>query len=64
LETQRLLTLLATRERTAIGKTTLYAMMAAGTFPRPVKVGRRSLWVESEVAEWIADRVAEREDRS
>lgn len=32
------------------------------TFPRPVKIGTRaSAWVESEVDEWIAKRIAERD---
>jgi prophage regulatory protein len=47
--------------RVALGRTSIYAGIAAGTFPAPVKVGKRSLWVEAEIAQWIADRIAERD---
>lgn len=47
--------------RVALGRTSIYAGIAAGTFPPPVKVGKRSLWVEAEIAQWIADRIAERD---
>ncbi|QRN55917.1 AlpA family phage regulatory protein [Dyella caseinilytica] len=47
--------------RAGLGRTTIYAGIAAKTFPGPVKVGKRSLWVESEVDRWIAARIAERD---
>lgn len=38
----------------AIGmtKSMLYKMMAAGQFPKPIKIGRGSVWSSVEVAEW------------
>ena len=33
----------------------------AGKFPKPVKVGCRNLWVEDEIDNWIAERIAERD---
>lgn len=56
-----LLTFAQTSAKTACGRTRIYAGIAAGTFPKPVRVGCRSLWVESEVDQWIADRIAERD---
>lgn len=47
--------------KAGIGRTAIYAGIAAGTFPKPVKVGKRSLWVESEIDTWIAERIAERD---
>lgn len=47
--------------RVGLGCTSIYAGIAAGTFPRPVKIGKRSLWVETEIDQWIADRIAERD---
>jgi len=47
--------------RAGLGRTSIYAGIAAGTFPAPVKIGKRSLWVESEIDQWIDDRIAERD---
>ena len=47
--------------RVALGRTRIYAGIAAKTFPAPVKLGRRSVWVEAEVDQWIRDRIAERD---
>jgi predicted DNA-binding transcriptional regulator AlpA len=41
-------------------KSFIYAGIKAGTFPQPVKLGRASVWVASEVESWAAARVAER----
>lgn len=47
--------------RVGLGRTSIYAGIAASTFPRPVKVGKRSLWVEAEISGWIADQIAARD---
>ena len=37
-----------------VSKSTLYKMIAAGHFPRPIRVGLRGArWWYSEVAEWL-----------
>jgi prophage regulatory protein len=46
---EQLLLLPEVRRRTGMSTSTLYARMAASTFPRPLKRGRTSVWVESEV---------------
>lgn len=49
-------------ERTGLGRSTLYARSLAGTFPKPVPLGRAMPgWVESEVQMWI-DGCIERRD--
>lgn len=58
----RFLTFAQVSAKTACGRTRIYAGIAAGTFPKPVRVGCRSLWVESEVEAWMQERVAERDD--
>lgn len=41
------------------GNSKLYAMIAAGEFPPPVKIGPNSVaWRESDVFEWIRTRPA------
>ena len=45
--------------RTSMSKPYIYAQMKAGTFPKPVKTGIRSVaWVEADVAAWIDARIA------
>jgi len=44
--------------RTGLARSTIYQHIKAGTFPKPVPlVGRAVGWVESEVSEWIAERI-------
>jgi prophage regulatory protein len=45
--------------RTGLARSSIYAAIAAGSFPRPVKLGARSVgWIDSEVDQWLAERVA------
>jgi prophage regulatory protein len=45
-----------------LSKSSIYALIAAGKFPRPVKLGKRaSGWLESDIAAWQAARIAERD---
>jgi prophage regulatory protein len=49
------------KNKTGLGKTTLYGMIKGGEFPAPVKIGGRAVgWVESEVDQWAVARLAER----
>ncbi|MFC4727973.1 helix-turn-helix transcriptional regulator [Coralloluteibacterium thermophilus] len=48
-------------ERVGLKRTAIYGAIAAGTFPKPVKVGAKSLWVDTEVEAWITRRIAERD---
>ena len=43
--------------RTGLTRSALYAAMAEGTFPRPVRIGRRAVaWPEEAITQWIAQR--------
>lgn len=50
------------RELTAhvgLSKTTIYAQVAAGEFPRPIKLGPRATgWIAADVARWVESRRA------
>lgn len=49
-------------ERTALAKSTLYQRIRAGDFPKPVPLGGRAKrWIASEIDQWIADRIANRD---
>ncbi len=42
---------------TGLSRSTLYAMMAEGTFPKPVKLGKRAVgWREADIAAWLNSR--------
>ena len=46
-------------QRTALSRSTVYAMMARGAFPRNIALAARaSGWIESEVESWLAARIA------
>jgi prophage regulatory protein len=50
---ERLLDRRVVEERTSLDITTIYRRMKAGSFPQPVRVGRRRVaWRESDIAEW------------
>jgi prophage regulatory protein len=48
--------------RTGLGRTTIQRLIAAGTFPQPVRLTGRSIaFVASEVDAWIAAQVTARD---
>lgn len=49
-------------KKTSLGRSTIYEFMTKGTFPKQVSLGAKSVaWLESEVDDWIMDRIGERE---
>lgn len=53
-----LLRLPRVKERTGLARTTIYKMVAAGTFPAPIKIGAgTTVWVSSEIDAWIQARI-------
>jgi len=41
-----------------LSRSTLYAMMAEGSFPKPVKLGKRAVgWRASDVHAWLESRL-------
>ncbi|WP_376786580.1 MULTISPECIES: helix-turn-helix transcriptional regulator [Comamonas] len=58
----RILRIKQVLDKCGLGKTTLYKLINAKTFPQPVALGERAVgWVESEIELWIAARVHERD---
>lgn len=47
--------------RPGISRSHAYELMAANAFPLPVKIGRASRWVSTEIDAWIAARIAARD---
>ena len=47
-------------DQVGIKKTLIYKMIAAGTFPKPIKLGFASGWLESEIRAWIEERARRR----
>lgn len=44
--------------RTGLSRSSIYAAIAAGTFPAPISLGEKSVgWLEHEISAWIAARV-------
>lgn len=58
---EQIIRLPAVRERTGLARTSIYTAIAAGTFPAPVRLGKRSVgWRAADVNAWIASRVSTR----
>jgi prophage regulatory protein len=55
---ERLIRLPQVLDMVGLGKTTVYAMIKDGNFPQPRKVRGLSVWVESEVQNWVRSVVA------
>lgn len=56
-----LIRLAEVQKRTALSRSAIYARIAGGTFPRPVKQGSSSAWVDVEVQAWIDALIASRD---
>lgn len=56
----RLLRLPEVLTATGRGRTATLDDVKAGRFPAPCKAGRATLWAESEVQAWIAERLSHR----
>ena len=62
---QKMLRRREVQARICLGKSTLYRLISAGRFPRPVALGRRARgWPEDEVDSWLDARRAERDARA
>jgi prophage regulatory protein len=47
---------------TGLPRATIYDKISKGKFPRPIKLGERSVgWLETEITEWQKARVVERD---
>jgi len=47
---------------TALSRSAIYDLIAKGKFPKQIKLTSRSSgWIESEINQWLDDRIAERD---
>lgn len=60
----RLIRFPAVQERVSMGRTAVYELIKAGKFPRPVKVGAASAWIDVEITRWIEGLAARRDTSS
>ena len=56
---QKLLRLPEVKATTGLSKSTIYARISEGDFPKQISLGARLVvWVESDIQKWIAEQVA------
>lgn len=56
---ETILRLPAVKARIGLVRSSIYHLVAQGSFPRPIALGSPSVgWLESEVDEWLAAQVA------
>jgi prophage regulatory protein len=59
---QRILRRAEVEQTTGLPRATIYDKIAKGMFPRPIKLGERSVgWLETEIIAWQKARIAERD---
>ena len=46
-------------EFTGLSDKWFYKLISLGEFPKPIKLGRSSRWLQSEVEAWVKKRIAE-----
>ncbi|WP_019933378.1 helix-turn-helix transcriptional regulator [Oceanimonas smirnovii] len=47
---------------TGLARSTIYKFISEESFPKPVPLGERAVaWVESEIQDWIMDKIAQRD---
>lgn len=51
--------------RTGLSRSSIYLAISRGNFPTPVRIGPRAVgWVESEISQWLAQRIEQSRSRS
>ncbi len=55
--TQRLIRLLQVKAMVGLGRSSIYDKIKRGKFPKQIKLGRSSGWVEAEVQAWISEQI-------
>jgi prophage regulatory protein len=62
-QSPRLLRVSAVLAMTGLARSTMYARVRAGMFPKPVSLGPRAVaWVADEIEAWVLARIRERDD--
>lgn len=56
---KKILRLRAAKDWTGLSRSTIYAMMKNGTFPKSLSLGARAIgWLESDIQSWIDSRIS------
>ncbi len=56
----RILRLKKVISRTGRSRSSIYADIKRGEFPKPISIGKRAVgWIESEIDDWISSRIEE-----
>ena len=54
----KVLRLPCVKDRTGLARSTIYAHMAADSFPHPIQLGPRCVgWLESDIEDWLDARI-------
>jgi prophage regulatory protein len=62
---EHILRLSEVQRRVPYSRSTIYLKVGRGEFPRPINLGARAVgWLESDIDEWIAQRIGERRERA
>lgn len=61
---ETLLRLDAVMGRTGMKRAKLYAMVADGKFPEPMKIDGCAVWPASSIDQWISDRITAWQNRA
>jgi prophage regulatory protein len=49
-------------QKTSLARASIYRLIAEGKFPKQIKLSERSAgWLESEINDWLTNRIAERD---
>lgn len=55
--TEKVLRLPEVKTKTGLSRSTIYAFMKEGFFPKPITLGRRAVgWLEADLQDWIVER--------
>ncbi|TXL78256.1 AlpA family transcriptional regulator [Vineibacter terrae] len=62
--THAILRLPKVKHRTGLSRSTIYAAVASGKFPKPVTLGTRAVgWIDEEIEDWLEQRMKARRQR-
>lgn len=53
----RLLKIDQVKDKSGLCKTAIYEKMSDGTFPKQIKIGRNSRWLEADIDTWIEEQI-------
>ena len=56
--TDEILRLPSVTKKTGLSRSTIYASVLKGSFPKPIQLGPRAVgWLRSEVDNWVSERI-------